>query len=128
MTLITPASTLSKPIRPKTLSYGSMLATDLEANQPRSELVSVAGKAIPANRVASGFILLPSGSAGDHLVVIRARNFGTQVPVTVVVSPDNGPTVNVPAVINNTTENPATLSVTAPIPANTPIKINVWTR
>jgi hypothetical protein len=36
--------------------------------------------------------------------------------------------VTVPAVINNTTENPATATVTVPIPANTPVKINAWTR
>ena len=110
------------------LSYGSMLATGLEANQPKLELVSVAGQPLPTNSVANGFILLPSGSAGDQPVVIRARNFGTQVPVSVVVAPDNGATVTVPAVINNTTQNPASASVTVPIPANSPVKINVWTR
>lgn len=113
---------------PQALSYGSMLATGLETNQPRLELVSVAGQPLPTNTVANGFILLPSGSTGDQPVVIRARNFGTQVPVSVVVAPDNGPTVTVPAVINNTTQNPATTSVTVPIPANSPVKINVWTR
>lgn len=112
----------------QSLSYGSMLATGLEANQPRLELVSVAGQPLPTNSVANGFILLPSGSAGDQPVVIRARNFGTQVPVSVIVAPDNGSTVTVPAVINNTTQNPATTSVTVPIPANTPVKINAWTR
>ncbi len=113
---------------PHALSYGSMLATGLETNQPKLELVSVAGQPLPTNSVANGFILLPTGSAGDQPVVIRARNFGTQVPVSVVVAPDNGPTWTVPAVINNTTQNPATTSVTVPIPANTPVKINVWTR
>jgi hypothetical protein len=113
---------------PHALSYGSMLATGLEGNQPRLELVSVAGAPLPTNTVANGFILLPPGSAGEQPVVVRARNFGTQVPVSVVVAPDNGPTVTVPAVINNTTENPATATVTVPIPANTPVKINAWTR
>lgn len=113
---------------PHALSYGSMLATGLEANQPRLELLSVAGQPLPTNSVANGFILLPTGSTGDQPVVIRAQNFGTQVPISVVVAPDNGPTVTVPAVINNTTQNPATTSVTVSIPANTPVKINVWTQ
>lgn len=110
------------------LSYGSMLATGLEGTQPRLELVSVAGKDLPTGNVATGFILLPNGSAGDQPVVVRARNFGTQVPVSVVVAPDNGPTVEVPLVIDNRTANPATATVNVPIPANTPVKINVWTR
>ncbi len=113
---------------PQSLTWGSMLATGLEGTQPRLELVSVAGREVPATAIASGFILLPPGSAGDQPVVIRARNFGTQVPVSVVIAPDNGPTLTVPAVINNTTENPATQTVTVPIPANTAVKINVWTR
>lgn len=110
------------------LSYGSMLATGLEGTQPRLELVSVAGKDLPTGNVATGFILLPNGSAGEQPVVVRARNFGTQVPISVVVAPDNGPTLTVPAVIDNTTANPATATVNVPVPANSPVKINVWTR
>lgn len=113
---------------PHALSYGSMLTTGLEAKQPRLELVSVAGAPLPTNDVAHGFILLPPGSAGEQPVVVRARNFGTQVPVSVVVAPDHGPTVTVPVVIDNTAENPATATVTIAIPANTPVKINAWTR
>jgi len=113
---------------PQSLTWGSMLATGLEGNQARLELVSVAGKEVPATAIANGFILLPPGSAGDQSVVVRARNFGTQVPISVVVAPDNGPTLTVPAVIDNTTQNPATQTVTVPIPANTAVKINVWTR
>jgi hypothetical protein len=112
----------------QSLSYGNMLATGLEGTQPRLELVSVAGKELPTSNVATGFILLPNGSAGEQPVVVRARNFGTPVPISVVVAPDNGSTVIVPALINNTTANPATLTVNVPVPANTPVKINVWTR
>jgi len=112
----------------QSLSYGNMLATGLDGAQPRLELVSVAGKQLPSGNVATGFILLPNGSAGEQPVVIRAHNFGTQVPVSVVIAPDNGPTVTVPAVINNTTQNPATTTVNVLIPANSPVKINVWTR
>lgn len=110
------------------LSFGSMLATGLEGNQPRLELVSVAGQPLPTNSTANGFILLPPGSVGEQPVVVRARNFGTQVPVNVVVAPDNGPTATYPLVVNNTTQNPATATVTVTIPANTPVKINAWTR
>lgn len=110
------------------LSYGSMLATGLEGALPRLELVSVAGRPLPTNSVATGFILLPNGSAADQPVVVRARNFGTRVPVSVVLQPDNGPTITVPAVIDNTSANPASATVVVPVPANSPVKINVWTR
>ena len=88
------------------LSWGAMLATGLEGNQHRCVLVSVAGRQ----------------------VVIRARSFGTQVPVRVLVAPENGPTVTLPAVMDGTTQTPAATSVSVPIPANSPVKINVWTR
>lgn len=110
------------------LSYGSMLATGLEGDLPRLELVSVAGREVPTNNVATGFILLPSGSAGEQPVVVRAWNFGTQVPVQVVVQPDNGSTTSVPLTIDNAGANPGTATVNVPIPANTPVKINAWTR
>ena len=112
----------------QSLSFGSMLATGLEGNQPRLELVSVAGQPLPTNSLANGFILLPPGSAGEQPVVVRAHHFGTQVPVSVVVAPDNGPTETFAAVINNTAQNPATATVTVNLPANTPVKINAWTR
>lgn len=109
-------------------SFGSMMATGREATMPRLELVSVAGRPLPTNSMANGFILLPPGSAGEQPVVVRAHNFGTQVPVSVVMAPDNGPTETYPAVINNTIQNPATVTVTVNLPANTPVKINAWTR
>lgn len=110
------------------LSFGSMMATGLEGTVPRLELVSVAGRPLPTNNIATGFILLPNGSAVEQPVEIRARNFGTRVPVNVVVQPDNGPTLHFPAEIDNTTANPSTATVTVSLPANTPVKVNVWTR
>ncbi|MCP5517328.1 MAG: hypothetical protein H7A45_08745 [Verrucomicrobiales bacterium] len=112
----------------RSLSYGSMLATGLEGDLPRLELVSVGGRNLPEGSVANGFILLPNGSAEEQAVVIRAHNFGTQVPVNVVVSPDNGATFMFPGVIDNRAENPATATITATMPANTPVNVYVWTR
>ena len=110
------------------ISYGSMLATGLEGTLPRLELVSVAGRPVPTNNVATGFILLPNGVSGTQPVVVRAKNFGAQVPIRVVVAPDNGPTTFFDSTVNNTGPNPAEATVTAFIPANSPARINVWTR
>lgn len=50
---------------PHALSYGSMLATGLEGNQPRLELVRIAGAPLPTYNVAHGFILLPRVAPGN---------------------------------------------------------------
>ncbi|MBN9690096.1 MAG: hypothetical protein J0M24_07645 [Verrucomicrobia bacterium] len=110
------------------LSYGSMLATGLEGTLPRLDLISVAGRVLPTNNVANGFILLPNGVAGEQPVVVRARNFGSQVPVRIVVAPDNGETTYFDGVINNTGATPAEATFNVFIPANSPAKVNVWTR
>ena len=110
------------------LSYGSMLATGLEGTLPRLDLVSVAGRALPTSNVATGFILLPNGVAGEQPVVVRARNFGSQVPVRIVVAPDNGETTYFDGVINNTGTSPSEATFNVVIPANSPARINVWTR
>lgn len=110
------------------LSYGSMMATGLEGELPRLELVSVGGRPVPESNIATGFILFPNGTSGAQSVVVRARNFGTQVPVRVVVSADNGSTESFDLLVDNTTANPATSTVTVQIPANSPARINAWTR
>jgi hypothetical protein len=105
-----------------------MMATGLEGELPRLELVSVGGRPIPESNIATGFILFPNGTSGDQPVVVRARNFGTQVPVRVVVSADNGSTESFDLLVDNTAANPATATVTVQIPANSPSRINAWTR
>lgn len=110
------------------LSYGNMMATGIEGTVPKLELVSVAGKALPTTSVASGFVLLPNGSSASQPVVVRARNFGTIVPLRVVVAPDNGPTEFFDSTIDNTGANPSEKTVTVTIPANSPTKVFAWTR
>lgn len=107
------------------LSFGSMLATGLEGTAPRLAVLSVAGRDTTTDFTP---VILPNGSASEQPVVIEARNFGTRVPVSVVINPDNGPQVIVETEIDNTTANPATKTINVPLPANTPIKLNVWTR
>lgn len=107
------------------LSYGAMLATGLEGTAPRLAVLKVAGRDTTTNATP---VILPNGSAPEQAVVIEASNFGTKVPISVVINPDNGPQVTVDTEIDNTATNPATKTINVPIPANTPIKLNVWTR
>jgi hypothetical protein len=109
----------------QSLSFGSMLATGLEGTAPRLAVISLAGRDTTTNSTP---VILPNGSAPEQPVVIQAANFGTKVPISIVINPDNGPEVIVESEIDNTGANPATRTISIPIPANTPIKLNVWTR
>lgn len=109
------------------LSYGNMLATGLEGTLPRLELVSIAGKVLPTDGISNGFILLPNGSPTNQPVVVRTRNFGTKVPVRIVVAPDNGTTQYFDSEVDNTS-GAGEKSITVSIPANTPTKVFAWTR
>lgn len=112
---------------PETFTYGSMLATGIEASLPKLELVSVAGSPLPGGTGAEGFILLPNGSDAEQPVVIRAHHFGTRVDVRVIVQPERGPSWSYPLQIDNRTANPANATVMVNIPANTPVKVYAWT-
>ncbi len=107
------------------VSFGSMLATGLEGTSPTLTVVSLAGQNLLEN---GNPVILPNGSAPEQPITIQAANFGTKVPVSVVLNPDNGPEVVINTEIDNTTVNPATKTLSVTLPANTPIKINVWTR
>ncbi len=109
------------------LSYGNMLATGLEGTLPRLELVSIAGRVLPTDGISNGFILLPNGSPTNQPVVVRTRNFGTKVPVRIVVAPDNGTTQYFDSEVDSTAGN-AEKTVNVNIPANTPTKVFAWTR
>jgi len=109
------------------LSYGNMLATGLEGTVPRLELVSIAGQVLPADGISNGFILLPNGTPSSQPVVVRARNFGTRVPVRIVVAPDNGTTQYFDSEVDNTTGN-GEKTVTVNLPSNTPTKVFARTR
>lgn len=112
---------------PETFTYGSMLATGIEASLPKLELVSVAGSPLPGGTGAEGFILLPNGSDAEQPVVVRAQHFGTRVDVRVIVQPERGPSWSYPVQMDNRTANPASATVMVNIPANTPVKVYAWT-
>jgi hypothetical protein len=110
------------------ISYGSMMATGLEGGRPQLSVVSFADKQTGTNVLAPLNVILPNGSDSNQPVTIRAENFGTVVPVAVVLTPDNGPRTVIPTEIDNRTQNPATRTLSVPVPANTPVQVRVWTR
>jgi hypothetical protein len=94
---------------------------------PRLDIVEAAGRAIPLDAGPTQ-VLLPSGSPANQVVKVRARDFGQNVPVRLVVTPDNGPAQTYDADINNTGVNPAEASITVNFPANVLTHVHVWTR
>lgn len=107
------------------LSYGSMLVTGLEGTLPQLSVMRFAGRDLTTNAVP---IILPNGSSTNQPITIQARNFGTRLPVQVVVAPDHGETISVPAEIDNVTGNPGQTTLNVPVPANVPVRVFVWTR
>jgi hypothetical protein len=94
---------------------------------PRLDIVEAAGRAIALDAGPTQ-VLLPSGSPANQVVKVRARDFGQNIPIRLVVTPDNGPAQTYDAEINNTGVNPAEASVTVNFPANVLTHVHVWTR
>jgi hypothetical protein len=94
---------------------------------PRLDVVEAAGRAIALDAGPTQ-VLLPSGSPGNQVVKVRARDFGQNVPIRIVLTPDNGAGQIYDAEINNTFVNPAEASVTVNFPPNVLTHVHVWTR
>jgi hypothetical protein len=123
------ASQMGTDIRPPyTASLGSFLVTGLSTNLPRLSIVQVAGTTIPAGQTDPVSILLASGTSPSQTVTVQAQNFGSKVPINVVLSPANGDPVVFAADIDNSVNNPASATVNVTISINQPITLNVWTR
>lgn len=107
-------------------SVGSLMLVDPEP-LPRLDIVHVAGGDIP---VGSGPVtrLLSFGSNPEQPVTVQATGFGSIVPITVVLTPDNGPAASFEGQIDNTTQNPASTTITATFPVNVQTTVHVWTR
>jgi len=107
-------------------SIGSMMMV-FPTPLPQLAIIEVAGTAIP---VGSGpvFVQLPFGSSPNREVKIQARDFNDTVPITVVLTPDNGKPISYRAEIDNRSSNPGTATVNVTIPVNVQTSIDAWTR
>lgn len=94
---------------------------------PKISLANVAGTAIAEDTTTNAAIFLPPGSSTTQLVTVRVRDFGTVVPIKLVVTPANGVQTVIPDTIDNTSVNPATKAINITVPVDMPVDVAVWT-
>lgn len=94
---------------------------------PRLDIVEAAGTAVPEG---SGPVTLqlPFGSTPNRTIRVQARDFNSEVPITVVLTPDHGTPTSYAARINNVGANPATVTVDVVLPVNEQTTVHVFSK
>lgn len=95
---------------------------------PKLSVTTAAGTAITEGAQGPINITLPFNSSPNQTVTIRARDFSGPVPIRVVLAPDSGDPLVYDATIDNTTVNPADVTVNVVMPVNRLVRVNAWTR
>ena len=93
---------------------------------PSLDIVSAAGTAI-AEGSGPVIVQLPYNSPTAQVIKVQAKDFFSQVPIRVVLTPDNGAQTYFDAVIDNRTDNPASTEVNVTMPVNVQVTVHVWT-
>jgi hypothetical protein len=109
------------------LSLGSFM-TVFPPLRPRLDVIEAAGTAIPEGTGSLITIQLPFGSDPNRIVKVQARDFGSIVPIEVALIPDSGTPLIYSATIDNSTVNPAQVSVPVVVPNNTVVTVQAWAR
>jgi hypothetical protein len=97
-------------------------------NNPRLDIVEAAGQAIAEGPNAQVILSLPPGSSTNQVIKVKATGFTGEVPVTVAVVPEAGPSSQFEGVISVTGEDPAEGDIDVIIPVDSFCDIKVWTR
>jgi hypothetical protein len=117
---------------PATCISGGAFMTVFPPNRPRLDVVEAAGTPVALETLIPVSVLLPLGSTTNRTIKVRAENFGTSVPITVVLTPAEGEQIAerfvYTATIDNAASNPATNTVNVVVPANVVVQVNVWTQ
>ena len=71
--------------------------------------------------------MLPRGASTNQTVTVQARNFNAQVPIRVVLTPDNGLSSSYDTNIDDTVS-PASVTVPVVVPVNVQVQVNAWMR
>ena len=93
----------------------------------RLDIVQVGTQSIPVGASNAVQIALPPGPSTNLNVTVRASGFTNDVPIHLVVTPENGPSASFDAVIP-VAANPAQTNVIVLIPSGTISTLNAWTR
>ena len=96
--------------------------------EPRLDITQVAGTNITVGASAPVFFYLPQGASSNQTVTVRAKDFGSVVPLRVVLTPDSGTNRVYDTQIDNTSVNPASVTVPVTVPVNVQVQVNAWTR
>ena len=95
---------------------------------PRLDIVDVAGVVIPEGDTNPVTVQLPFDGDPFRTVTIRATDFTGVVPIEVVLTPDVGNRIVVPAVIDMGLGNPTEVVVDIVVPLNNITRIHAWTQ
>jgi hypothetical protein len=93
----------------------------------RLDIVQVGSQSIPVGATNAAQFQLPAGPATNLNITVRASGFTNDVPIRLVVTPQNGTYTSYDAVIP-ISGNPAQTNITVLIPNDTVSTINAWTR
>jgi hypothetical protein len=96
-------------------------------NNPRLDIVEAAGQAIAVGVTNQVTISLPPGASTNQTVRIQATGFTNDVPVTVAVVPEAGPSSQFNGTISVTSTNSTIGTVNVVIPADSFCNVSVWT-
>jgi hypothetical protein len=99
-----------------------------QTNAPRLDIIEVGGQAIPEGTNNAIQLELSAGASTNQTVKVQARNFTNDVPIRVVVTPENGASGSFDAVISRGSGNPPSTTVNVVIPTGSVCQINAWTR
>lgn len=108
------------------VSQGSQMFVD-PATTPVLNITEAAGQVIPVPAVGGVQVTLPAGSSANRQVKLAASGFTANVPVTVVVTPETGPSTAYNAEIPIAGGN-GQITVDVVIPVGGVSQIHAWTR
>jgi len=108
------------------VTYGRRMQV-LPAVVPRLDFLMVVGRAIPEGIGSGVSVQLSSSASSDQSITIQARDFTNNVPIRVVLTPENGPSgwYDTNIVMS---ENPTSMVLPITIPPGGTSRIHVWSR
>ena len=95
---------------------------------PRLDIIEAAGQTIAEGTPAEVVVQLPAGASTNQTVTVQARNFTSDVPISVVVTPENAASTNYDATISLGSGDPPKVTVNIAIPPGMKSHIHAWTR